>query len=155
MGKNLYFLIYVNSGKRSELALREPTPDSKDFIRIRGERASEMFNGIMSVLDAYALKYNASKSGNKIIVELPADIGYAVLVYLLLTYNVREPKRRLHFLERLLAGKIPLSKYLNIFIDMAIDLSDLKYDHGRRKTVIKPDVARTISSMMRILVENL
>ena len=155
MGKNLYFLIYVNSGKRSELALRELTLDSKDFIRIKGERASEMFNSIVSVLDAYALKYNALKSGNKIIVELPADVGYAILVYLLLTYSVREPKKWLHFLERLLAGKIHLSKYLNVFIDMAIDLSDLKSDHGCRRTVIKPDVARTVSSMMRIFAEKL
>jgi len=155
MSKSLYFLIYVDSGKKSELALREPTIDSKDFIRIKGKRVSKIFNSIMSVLDAYNLRFNISKSGNKIVVELPADIGYAILVYLLLVYNAREPKKWIYLLERLLAGKIPLSKYFNIFIDMAIDLSDLEYDRGSRKAVIKPSAARVVSSIMRVLIKNL
>ncbi len=155
MGKSLYYLIYVNNGERSELNLRGLALDSKDFIRIKGKRAVELFNDVMSVLDAYALEYNISKSNGKTIVELPADVGYAVLIYLLLTYNVKKPEKWLYFLEKLLAGKIPLSKYFNIFVDIAIDLSNLKYGHGSKKAIIKPDVARTVSSMIRILVKNL
>jgi len=155
MGKSLYYLIYVYNGERSELSLRGLAPDSKDLIRVKGKRAAELFNGVMSVIDAHALKYNISKIKNKTVVELPADVGYAVLIYLLLAYNVKEPKKWLYFLERLLAGKIPLSKYFNIFIDIAIDLSGLKYSHRGGRAVIKPGVARTVSSMMRILVKNL
>jgi hypothetical protein len=155
MSKSLYYLMYINNGERSELTLREPTLDSKDFIKIRGKRASELFNGIMSVIDAYALKYNILKNNNKTVVELPADIGYAVFVYLLLTYNVRKPKKWLYFLEKLLAGKVPLSKYLNVFISIAIDLSDLKHDHEYRETIIKPGEAKIVSSMMRILIKDL
>ena len=155
MSKSLYYLVYIDNGGKSELALKEPTLEARDLIRIRGTRASEIFNSIMSVLEAYALKYNAMKSGNKIVIELPADLGYAVLVYLLLTYNAKKPSAWLYFLERLLAGKVPLSKYLNVFINMAIDLSDLKYYNEHRKVIIKPDVARIISSMMRVLVKNL
>lgn len=155
MSKNLYFLVYKTSGKRAELILREPTLDSKDFISIRGERASKLFKSIISVLDAYALKYNILRSGNETIIELPADIGYAILLYLLLTYNVRKPERYVSFLERLLAGKVPLSKYFNIFIDMAIDLSDLKSSSRRRRAVVEGMAAKTISSMMQILVRNL
>ena len=58
MSKNLYFLIYKRDSRRAELILREPTPDSKDFIRVRGGRASKILKNITSVLDAYALKYN-------------------------------------------------------------------------------------------------
>jgi len=155
MSKNLYFLVYKTDGKRTELILREPTLDSRDFIRIRGERANKLFKSIISVLDAYALKYDVLKSGDEIIVELPADIGYAVLLYLLLTYNARKPEKYTSFLERLLAGKVPLSKYFNIFIDMAIDLSDLKSSSRRRRTVVEGTAAKTISSMMQILVRNL
>ncbi len=155
MGKNLYFLIHRSGNKRAELVLREPTLDSKDFIRIRGERANKLFKNIISVLDAYALKYGFSKSSNKVIIELPADVGYAILLYLLLTYNSRNPQRYTFFLERLLGGKIPLSKYFNFFIDMAIALSDLKAGSSRRRTVIIDVAARTISSMMQILIKGL
>jgi len=147
-------LIYKRSCERAELILREPTLNSKDFIRIRGERASKLFRNIISVLNAYALKYNVLKRGNEVIVELPADIGYAVLLYLLLAYNSRNPEKYTFFLERLLAGRVPLFKYFNIFIDMAVDLSDLKSNSMRRST-IEDDVAKIISSMMQILVKNL
>ncbi len=155
MGKNLYFLIYKTSGKRIELILREPTLDSKDFIKVRGKRANKLFRSIISVLDAYALEYDISRSGNKVIVELPADVGYAVLLYLLLAYSSKNPEKYTFFLERLLGGKIPLFKYFNVFIDMAIDLSDLKSSSGRRRTVIESVAARTVSSMMQILVRSL
>lgn len=155
MSKNLYFLIYKTSGKRTELILREPTLDSKDFIRIRGERANKLFRNITSVLDAYALKYGISKRGKEVLVELPADVGYAVLLYLLLAFNTRRPGKYVFFLEKLLAGKIPFVKYFTVFVDMAIDLSDLKTSKGHRGAVIKGNVARTISSIMQILVKNI
>ncbi|MGC8988010.1 hypothetical protein [Infirmifilum sp.] len=155
MGKGLYYLIYVGDGERGVLSLRGLTPDSRDFIRISGKRSAELFNGVMSVIDAYALKYSISKDGDKTVVELPADVGYAVLIYLLLTYSAKEPNKWLNFLERLLAGKAPLSKYLNVFVHLAIDLSNLKYGCGGRGAIIKPTAARTVSSMMRVLIENL
>jgi hypothetical protein len=73
-------------------------------------------------LDAHAIKYGISKIGNRVVLELPADIGYATLLFTLLTYNVRNPERYSIFLEKLLAGRIPLSKHLGVFIDIAVGL---------------------------------
>jgi len=155
MSKSLYFLIYRARGKKSELSLRVSTLDSKDFIRIRGVRANKLLRSIASVLDAYALKYDIMERGNEVIMELPADIGYAVLIYLLLVYSVKEPEKHACFLEKLLSGNIPLSKYFNVFIDMAIDLSDLKGVSKRKRTIVEDIAARTVSSMMRILIKNI
>jgi hypothetical protein len=155
MGKSLYFLIYKEDSRGAKLALREPTLDSKDFIRIGGKRASKLFRNIISVLDAYALKYSISRRNDEVVIELPADIGYALLLYLLLAYNSRNQEKYTFFLERLLVGKIPLSKYFDLFINMAIDLSDLKSSGRRRRSVIESATARTISSMMQVLVKNL
>jgi len=148
-------LIYTHSSRKSELTLREPTIDSKDFIKIRGKRADEIFSDILSVLNAYSLKFSISKNGDRVIVELPADVGYAVLIYLLLVYGAKEPRKWLYFLENLLAGKIPLSKYLNVFVDMAVDLSELNHGYKRRGIVIKPEAAKTASYMMRMFINNL
>jgi len=155
MSRSLYFLIYTHNSRKDELSLREPTINSKDFIKMRGKRVGKIFNDVMSVLNAYSLKFSISRSENKVIVELPADVGYAVLVYLLLVYGAKEPGKWLYFLEDLLAGKIPLSKYLNMFVDMAVDLSSLDHNYKHRGIVIKPGVAKLVSSMMRMFVKNL
>lgn len=155
MGKSLYFLIYEIRGNRAMLVLREPTLDSRDFIRIRGVRANKMFKNIVSVLDSYALKYSVSKEDSKVIIDLPADVGYAVLLYLLLAYNTREPEKYISFLENLLAGKVPLSNYLGLFVNMAVDLSDLKSRGARRRTAIIDTAAKIISSIMLTLIRSL
>ena len=155
MSKSLYFIIYRARGRKSELSLRVSTLDSKDFIRLGGVRANRLLRSIASVLDAYALKYDIIKRGNEVIMELPADVGYAVLVYLLLVYSAKKPEKYAFFLEKLLSGSIPLSKYFNVFIDMAIDLSDLKRVSKRKRTVVEDVAAKTVSSMMRILIKNI
>jgi len=153
MGKSLYFLVYLNNGKRSELSLRTPTIDSRDFIRVRGVRATKLFNSITSVLDAYSLKYGVSKDNGRVIVELPADVGYAVLVYMLLAYGTNKPDRYLFFLEKLLAGMIPLTNYLITFVNIAVDLSDLKSDGRHKKATVDHNSAKIVSQMMRTLFE--
>jgi len=146
-------LIYTHNNRKGELALREPTINSKDFIKMRGKRTVKIFNDVMSVLNAYSLKFSISRNGNKVIVELPGDIGYALLVYLLLVYGAKEPGKWLYFLEDLLTGKIPLSKYLNMFVDMAVDLSGLDHNYKRKGIVIEPVVAMLVSSMMRMFIK--
>jgi len=155
MGKSLYFLVYLDNKKRSELSLRTPTIDSRDFIRVRGARATKLFKGIISVLDAYSLEYDVLKDNGRVVVELPADVGYATLIYILLVYSTKEPERYLFFLERLLAGKIPMTKYLNTFIDIAIDLSNLKSSGGRKEATVDRNSAKTVSQMMRTLLEHI
>jgi len=153
VGKNVFFLVYTDKGERSTLSLRELSLDSRDFIKVRGARAREIFRSIMSVLDAYALRYNSLRRKNKTVVELPGDVGYAILVYLLLVYGARSPSRWISFLERLLAGKIPLSSYLSTFISLAVDISELKADNKPRKTVVRHEAAKVVSSIMRMLAK--
>jgi len=155
MGKCLYFLIYSTNSKGDELSLRTPTIDSRDFIRVRGARATKLFKNIISVLNAYSLEYGLSEDNGRVIVELPADIGYATLIYILLVYSIKDPERYLFFFERLLAGKIPLTKYLNMFIDIALDLSDLKSTGRRKEVTVDYKSAITVSQMMRSLVEHI
>lgn len=153
MSKNIYFLIYRTKHKRSELSLRVLGETSRDFITIRGNKASKIFKIIFSVLDAYAIKYNVSRSVGEETYELPADVGHAVLLFILTVYSAKYPDKYVSLLEKLLAGKIPLSTYLKAFIDIAIDLSDFLGRAKRRKTTLDGRITRALSPIMRNLTK--
>ena len=156
MSKNLYYLVYKARSRRPELSLKVLDLDSRDFIRVGGVRASRIFKVISTILDAYAIKYGISKIGNRVVLGLPADIGYATLIFTLLTYNVRNPERYGVFLEKLLAGRIPLSKHLGVFIDIAVELSELETNirEGREAT-INSRAAKIVSKTIRSLIDAL
>jgi hypothetical protein len=155
LSKNLYYLVYKARSKRPELSLKVLDLDSRDFIRVSGVRASRIFKAVSTILDAYAVKYSISKTSNRVVLELPADIGYATLLFTLLTYNVRNPERYTIFLEKLLAGRIPLSKHLGIFIDIAVGLSELETTSRSIKTTVSNRAARIASKAMRTLIDAL
>ncbi|MCL7389668.1 MAG: hypothetical protein LZ173_07030 [Thaumarchaeota archaeon] len=153
MSKNLYYLIYRNKGRVPELTLRVLDLSLLDFIKVRGERASKMFNAIHNVINAYSIEYRASKDVNSVILELPADVGQAVLLFMLLAYNAKNPEKYVGFLEKLMAGKIPFSKYLGIFVDVAVNLSELRSGEEKHEVIIRPSVARGISIAMQSFVK--
>jgi len=157
MSSALYYLIYKppkrSDKKDAELSLRELSLSSKDFIRIGGHRAYTIFGAISRVLNMYALKYNKRLLRQKTVIELPADVGYAILIYLLLTYGTTKPDNYLPFLEKMLAGKIPLSNYIATLVNLAVDLSEIKGD--KRRTVVSNKAARIISKILRILYKSL
>jgi len=142
MGKTLYFLVYSSGG----LELRVIELHSRPVVSIKGVRGAKVYKSILSVLDAYALHYDSYKDGGKTIVELPADVGYASLAYILFTYSVSDPEKYLSFFEKLLAGEIPLTNYLGTLINLAFDLSEL--EEGKRDTTISESAAKTVSKMM-------
>ncbi len=156
MSKNLYYLVYKAGGRRPELSLKVLDLDSRDFIRVSGVRASRIFKAVSTILDAYAVKYSISKTGNRVVLELPADIGYATLLFTLLTYNVRNPEGYTIFLEKLLAGRIPLSKHLGVFVDIAVGLSELETTIRKGgEATINSRAARIISKTIRSLIDAL
>lgn len=155
MSKNLYYLVYKARSKKPELSLKVLDLDSRDFIKVSGVRASRIFKVISTILDAYAIKYSISKTGNRVVLELPADIGYATLLFTLLTYNARNPDKYIVFLEKLLAGRIPLSKHLGVFIGIAVGLSELETTSRSIKTTVSTRAARIASKAMRTLIDAL
>jgi hypothetical protein len=156
LSKNLYYLVYKARGRRPELSLKVLDLDSRDFIRVSGVRASRIFKAVSTILDAYAIRYSVSKTGNRVVLELPADIGYATLLFTLLTYNVRNPERYAIFLEKLLAGRIPLSKHLGVFIDIAVGLSELETTIRKgREATINSRAARIVSKTIRSLINTI
>jgi len=139
--------------KDSRLSLKELSPSSKDFIRVGGRRAYLMYTNIIRTLNAYSIRYKEITKRRRVIVELPADIGYAVLVYMMLSYSTLRPGRYVGFLERMLAGKIPLVNYIGYMLKLAVDLSELK---GRNtKTIVTSKAARTTSNILRTLYKYL
>jgi hypothetical protein len=155
LSKNLYYLVYKARSKKPELSLKVLDLDSRDFIKVSGVRASRIFKVISTILDAYAIKYSISKTSNRVVLELPADMGYATLLFTLLTYNVRNPDKYIVFLEKLLAGRIPLSKHLGVFIDIAVGLSELETTSRSIKTTVSTRAARIASKAMRTLIDAL
>jgi hypothetical protein len=153
MSKNLYYLIYRRRGRVSELALRILDLSLKDFVKFRGERANKILATIHRVIDAYGMEYRATKDAESVVLELPADVGQAILLFMLLIYSAKDPERYVSFLERLMVGRIPFSKYLGMFIDVAVSLSELEDDEGNREVIIKPSVARSISIAMQSFVK--
>jgi len=144
MGKHLYFLVY----ERGRLELRFPGLEARPAIIMRGVQADKAFRAVKSVLDGYALKYDVDQVGGKTVVGLSADVGLAVTMFMLFAYGA-DPERCVGFLEKLLAGQIPLSGYFSKFFDMAADLSDL--DGGRKEATISEGAAKVVSKMMRTL----
>jgi hypothetical protein len=153
MSKNLYYLIYRRRGRVSELALRILDLSLKDFVKFRGERANKILATIHRVIDAYGMEYRATKDAESVVLELPADVGQAILLFMLLIYSAKDPERYASFLEKLIAGRIPFSKYLGMFIDVAVNLSELEDDEGSREVIIRPSVARSISIAMQSFVK--
>jgi hypothetical protein len=153
MSKNLYYLIYRGKVKVPELALRVLDVSFLDFIKVRGEKANKMFAAIHRVLGAYGIEHRVSKEAESVVLELPADVGQAILLFMLLTYNAKDPGKYVSFLEKLLAGKILFSKYLGMFVDVAVGLSELGNNEEGREAIIRPVVARNISMAMQSFVK--
>jgi hypothetical protein len=153
MSKNLYYLIYRGKVKVPELALRVLDASFLDFIKVRGEKANKMFTAIHRIVGTYGIEHRVSKKAESVVLELPADVGQAILLFMLLTYNAKDPERYVSFLERLIAGKIPFSKYLGMFVDVAVGLSELGNNEERREAIVRPMVARSISMAMQSFVK--
>ncbi len=156
MGKGLYYLVYKDSSSKAILSIKEISINSRDLLRIGGLRAKATYKVIMDVLNTYALKYDVHRDVEKSreYIELPGDLGYAILIYMLLTYSCRDPLKYTSFLEQLLTGKIPLTVYLVHFVNLAIDLSEL-YRLERGRTIIHPKSAKTVSKMLQILYQHI
>jgi len=76
LASNIYSLIYRYSSRKPELSIRVLSDAAtRDFLVIRGERASRVLKTMLTVLHAYAIKYDVTKSSSEEIYELPADVG--------------------------------------------------------------------------------
>jgi hypothetical protein len=121
---SIYSLVYRYSRRKPELSIRILSDTvTRDFLVIRGEKATGILKTMITVLDAYAIKYSVVKSSGEDIYELPADVGHASLIFMMMVYSARKPDKYVSLYEKLLVGKIPLSIYLKAFIDIAVELS--------------------------------
>jgi hypothetical protein len=152
MGRSIYFLVY-KIRKRPELSLRVLGVDSKDFIKVRGGRASSIFDIVSKTLNAHAIEYGVVKNEDEVILELPADVGYTVLLFILLVYSSKNLTEHAKLFEELLRGKIPFSKHLGMFIDIAAGLSDLRSIERKSNVVIHSSIAQEVSRTMQNLVD--
>jgi hypothetical protein len=72
---------------------------------------------------------------------------------MMMVYSARKPDKHVGLYEKLLAGKIPLSIYLKAFIDIAVELSETAGRTKKQKTILNARVARSLSPIIRDLVE--
>jgi len=154
VNKSIYSLVYRPLRKKPEISLRilsEAT--TRDFLVIRGNKATRILKTILTVLDAYAIKYNVTMSTNEEIYELPADVGHASLMFMMMVYSAKEPDRYVSLFEKLSAGKIPLSIHLKVFVDIAVELSEVASHVKKRRTILSGRVVRSISPIMRDLAQ--
>jgi len=151
---NIYSLIYRYSSRRPELSIRVLSDAAtRDFLVIRGERASRVLKTMLTVLHAYAIRYDVIKSSGEEIYELPADVGYVSLIFMMMMYSVRKPDKYVGLYEKLLAGKIPLSVHLKVFIDIAVELSEVIGHSKKQNTILNARVAQSLSPIIRNLAE--
>ena len=154
MNKSIYSLVYRPLRKKPEISLRilsEAT--TRDFLVIRGNKATRILKTILTVLDAYAIKYNVTVSTNEEIYELPADVGHASLMFMMMVYSAKEPDKYVSLFEKFLAGKIPLSIHLKVFVDIAVELSEVASHVKKRRMILSGSVVRSISPIMRDLAK--
>ena len=154
MASNIYSLIYRYSSRKPELSIRVLSDvATRDFLVIRGERASRVLKIMLAVLHAYAIKYDVTKSSGEEIYELPADVGHASLIFMMMMYSVRKPDKYVGLYEKLLTGEIPLSVHLKVFIDIAVELSEVIGHSKKQNTILNARVAQSLSPIIRNLAE--
>jgi len=154
VNKSIYSLVYRHLRKKPELSLRVLSEAvTRDFLVIRGDKATRILKTILTVLDAYAIKYNVTTSTNEEIYELPADVGHASLMFMMMAYSARKPDKYVSLFEKLLAGKIPLSIHLKVFVDIAVELSEVTSQVKKRRTILNGRVVRSLSPIMRDLAK--
>jgi hypothetical protein len=91
---SIYSLVYRYSRRKPELSIRILSDTvTRDFLVIRGEKATGILKTMITVLDAYAIKYSVVKSSGEDIYELPADVGHASLIFMMMVYSARKPDK--------------------------------------------------------------
>ena len=154
MNKSIYSLVYRPKHKKPEISMRILSEAAtRDFLVIRGDKATRILKTILSVLDAYAIKYNVTTSTNEEIYELPADVGHASLMFMMMVYSARKPDKYVSLFEKLLAGKIPLSTHLKVFVDISVELSEVTSQVKKRRMILNGRVLRSLSPIMRDLAK--
>jgi hypothetical protein len=152
VSRGIYSIVYRTLRKKPELSLRVLSEAAaKDFLVIRGDKATRILKNILTVLDAYAIKYSATASASEEIYELPADVGHASLLFMMMVYSAKRPDKYVSLFEKLLAGKIPLSTHLKVFVDIAVELSETTSRAKRRRATLDGRIIRSLSPIMRNL----
>ena len=152
VSKSIYSIVYRPLRKKPELSLRVLSETAtRDFLVIRGDKAAKILKNILTVLDAYAIKYGTTTSASEEVYELPADVGHASLLFMMMVYSAKRPDKYVSLFEKLLAGKIPLSTHLKVFVDIAVELSEVTSRAKRRGTTLDGRIVRSLSPIMRDL----
>lgn len=159
--KGVYYLFYKDSKtpKRCFIGIKYPGIDSTPFIIIGGRRSKEIYNFIIQLLDNNGIKYSVIESDNKKLLELPLATGLATSIFLLAVYSSLKPLRYATALEKMILGRMPLTKYLVTSTELATQLSNYLGEknkggsHGRQ--TLNRDAAKTASKMLIQLIKGI
>jgi hypothetical protein len=142
--------------KRSKLGIQYPGINSTPYIVLGGKTAKEIYDFILQLLDNNGIKHPIHRRKNYATIELPLATGLATTMFLLSAYSCVRPLRHAAFLERMILGKIPLTKYFVMLTELSTDLTNyLGAPNPSAKQTLNREAARTISKMLLQLMEAL
>lgn len=153
-----YYLFYKESRnpKKCKIGIQYPGINSTPFIILGGKRAQEIFNFVIQLLDNSGLKYSIQKTRNNTIIELPLATGLATTIFLLSVYSSLRPLRYAATLEKMILGKIPLTKYFVTLTELSTELSNYLSDQKlSKKQTLTREAAKTVSKMLLQLIKGI
>jgi len=157
--EGVYYLFYRDSktSKKCFIGIKYPGIDSTPFIIIGGRRSKEIYNFIIQLLDNNGIKYSIIENDNKKLLELPLATGLATSIFLLTVYSSLKPLKYATSLEKMILGKMPLTKYFVTITQLATELSN----HLERKNMqyskqaLDREAAKTASKMLIQLIKGI
>ena len=153
-----YYLFYKESRilKKCKIGIQYPGINSAPFIILGGKRAKEIYSFTNQLLDNSGLKYSTQKNKNYTVIELPLATGLATTVFLLAVYSSLHPLRYAATLEKMILGKIPLTKYFVTLTELSTELSNYLNEKGSStKQTLNREAAKTVSKMLLQLIEGI
>jgi hypothetical protein len=159
--EGVYYLFHKDSKspKRSYIGIRYPGVNSTPLIVIGGKRSKDIYRFIIQLLENNGIKYSLSEEKKEKIIELPLATGLASSVFLLAVYSTTKPLKYAVSLERMILGKMPLTKYFIATTELATELSNYFGKSGEksrhRKQVLETRAAKVASKMLIQLLQGL
>jgi len=149
-----YWLIYKDSRspKKRFLGIKFPSMKSRFYLRLGGNRATELYKYIILTLDSNRVEYSLEKIKNRVFLKLPWSTGLAITIFLLTVYSNRKPLTHAPILAKMLNGEMPLMTHLTRLIQLAIDLTDYATD-AQRDRLVSHKSASTVSKMINELLK--
>lgn len=148
-----YYLIYKEGRKGGEILFNVGTKErTSTLIRLSGQRAREMFDGILEILGRVGC-VTPIQTGDKKVYSLRDDVGPVIGAYLVLTRRARKTDYWISLLEELLIGR--LSRLGGTFATLLEAMVELSKGAPSRRYALSPHVVSSFSSALKVLTKSL